>query len=89
MRIHWVKSNYVDPSLTGTWVYYVNPNFPDIHFSHSVDNPKLDHMATNDGLHYYYGVTKTFQYTDYALETQLLLIAAWRDYFPDTMTHSR
>ena len=87
MMINWVISNYKDRSLTGAWVYYLNPNFPGIHFSRSVDDPRLDHMATNDGQYYYFGVTKTFNTHTTPLETQLTLIAAWRDYFTVWMTH--
>lgn len=88
MRTNWVITNYKDPSLKGTWEFYVNPNFPGIHFSRCVDNPKLDHMATNDGSHYYFGVTRTFQYIDYVLDTQLTLNAAWRLLY-ESMTNSR
>jgi hypothetical protein len=81
MMIDWVIANHTDEHLIGTWVYYISPNFPGIHFSRSVDDPNRDHMATNDGAYYYFGVTRTFNTPTTPLETQLALIAAWRDYF--------
>ena len=79
--INWVVSNYIDSSLTGTWVYYVNPNFPGIHFSRLVDDPNRDHMATNNRAYYYYGRTRTFNTPAVPPEIQHVLINAWHDYF--------
>lgn len=78
---NWVITNYRDSSLTGTWVYYVNPNFRGIHFSRCVDDHDRDHMATDDRVYYYYGVTRTFNTPATPLYTQNRLINAWNDFF--------
>ena len=80
----WVITSYRDSSLTGTWVYYinpVNPKFANIHFSRCVDGGNRDHMATNDRAYYYFGMTKTFNTPDVPHATQEILINAWEDYF--------
>ena len=81
MMTDWVITNYVDSSLTGTWVYYLNPNFPGIHFSRCVDDGNRDHVATNDRAYYYFGVTRTFSTPATPALTQQTLINAWNDYF--------
>lgn len=79
--INWVITNYRDSNLTGTWVYYLNPNFRGIHFSRCVDDSNRDHMATDDGVYYYYGVTRTFNTPAIPPEMQHVLMHAWKDYF--------
>ncbi|MCL6293908.1 hypothetical protein [Jejuia spongiicola] len=82
MMTDWKISNYTDPlHINQTWVYYTNPNFPNIHMSRSVDNPNQDHMATNNRLYYYYGVTNTFNVFGIPLVVQTNLTDAWKDYF--------
>ena len=81
MMTDWEVSSYRDPNYGQTWVYYENPNFPDIHFSRSVDEPNRAHMATNDGLYYYFGAGRTFNRNDVPGTIQGQLQAAWRDYY--------
>ena len=82
MMSDWVIANYVDSSLTGAWVYYLNlkPKFQNIHFSRCVDNGDRDHVATDDGAYYYFGVTGTFNTTPPSI-TKKRLKDAWKDYF--------
>ncbi|MGY2489909.1 hypothetical protein [Cupriavidus sp. CP313] len=83
MMDDWKVSGYVDPDNGGTWVYYENPAFPDIHMSRSVDNPARDHMATNDRTAYYYGSRRppTFNNDQLPEQIRTQLVAAWRDYY--------
>ncbi|HBB88613.1 MAG TPA: hypothetical protein DC047_13460 [Blastocatellia bacterium] len=81
MMDDWKITNYVDPTLPGTWVYYRNPNFPNLHFSRCVDDGDRDHVATDDRVFYYFGVLKTFNTPAIPLHTQRTLIDAWNDYF--------
>ncbi|AJT66371.1 hypothetical protein [Streptomyces chattanoogensis] len=81
----WRPTNAME-NLTGNWVYYVCTAvnaFANIHFSRHVDNSAEDHMATNDGAYYYYGVTGTFnqaaQHADQSIRQALY--DAWQDYF--------
>ena len=82
--MNWVITNYTDSSLTGIWVYYVNPNFRGIHFSRCIDDSDRDHMATDDRLYYHYGKTRTFNTPAIPPEMQDFLMRAWRDYFTVT-----
>ncbi len=70
---------------TGNWVYYVytaaNALYQGIHFSRHVDSPGNDHMATNDGLYYYFGYTGTFNTPNIPGNIRQELVQAWRDYF--------
>jgi hypothetical protein len=81
----WRIANAME-NLTGNWVYYACATvaaFANIHFSRHVDNPSDDHMATNDGAYYYYGVTGTFnQAAQHAAPAvRQMLVDAWNDYF--------
>ncbi len=80
MMTDWKVTNYTDSTLNNTWVYKENPGFPNIHMSASVDQPTKTHMATNDGLYYYYGFTKTFN-LGVPLVTQQQLMSAWDNYY--------
>lgn len=84
MMDDWTITNYVDSSLTGTWVYYRNHDFPGIHFSRCVDDANRDHTATDDRAYYYFGVTRTFNTPATPAVTQRQLIDAWNDYFTVT-----
>lgn len=81
----WRPTNAME-NLTGNWVYYactaVNA-FANIHFSRHVDNGADDHMATNDGAYYYYGVTGTFNQAARQADQSIrqALYDAWQDYF--------
>ncbi len=82
---NWRITNAME-NATGNWVYYICTavaSFANLHFSRHVDNPAEDHMATNDGAFYYYGVTGTFnqaaQHADQSVRQ--MLIDAWNDYF--------
>lgn len=79
----WTVSSYRDPSNPAkeTWVYYENVDFPGIHMSRCVTDNNKDHMATNDGTAYYYGVSKTFNSPTIPAATQTNLTDAWKDYF--------
>ncbi|MGA5702423.1 hypothetical protein [Peterkaempfera bronchialis] len=73
-------------NLTGNWVYYVCSGiaaFANLHLSRHVDNPGQDHVATNNGEYYYYGVTGTFnQAAQHAPQAvRQALVDAWNNYF--------
>lgn len=71
------------PNAVG-WVYYVAQAFANVHFSRSVDDPSLDHMATNDEpKYYYYGNSSPpgFNNNNVPQNIRDLLVKAWQDYF--------
>ena len=76
----WKVSNYVDPNYGQTWVYKENPAFPGIHFSFSVGNVDRTHVATNDSVSYYFGVTKSFN-QGHRQTDEAILLKAWKDYY--------
>lgn len=80
MMNDWTVSNFSDPAYGQTWVYKANPAFPGIHFSYSVSHANDTHMATDDRVSYYFGVTKTFN-TTHRQADEAVLKAAWKDYY--------
>ena len=81
----WTIANAME-NLTGNWVYYVCTSvaaFASLHMSRHVGSHGEDHVATNDGLYYYYGVTGTFnQAAQHAPQAvRQMLVDAWENYF--------
>lgn len=87
----WVVANFNDPSNptpNGIWVYKTNPNFPNIHFSLSVDNPLNSHVGTDapPASSYYYGMNQGGAVPHFAgapatPAIRQQLVAAWKDYY--------
>lgn len=87
----WIVTNYVDPKNPtpgGIWVYKTNANFPNLHFSFSVDDPINNHVGTDapPASSYYYGANQNGVIPHFAgapanAATQANLIAAWQDYY--------
>jgi hypothetical protein len=65
------------------WVYYVNRAITTLHISRYAFDVFRDHVATNDGLYYYFPNTNSFN-TDVPAQIKQALQDAWSNFFTVT-----